>query len=90
MVLVADLFSGLLAFVFGGATIGKLLRQRQQVQTAAKLQIPWDRYRWIAAPEAAASLGLLIGYASAPFCGCRRRRPRGPDGRSPHIPPADP
>jgi hypothetical protein len=67
MVLVADLFSGLLAFVFGGATIGKLLRQRQQVQTAAKLQIPWDRYRWIAAPEAAASLGLLIGYASAPF-----------------------
>jgi hypothetical protein len=67
MVLVADVFSGLLTFVFGGAVIGKLVRQRQQVQTAEKLQIPWDRYRWIAAPEAAASIGLLIGYASAPF-----------------------
>ncbi len=67
MVLVADLFSGLLAFVFGSAAIGKLVRQRQQVQTAEKLRIPWDRYRWIAAPEAAASVGLLIGYASGPF-----------------------
>jgi hypothetical protein len=66
-VLVADLLSGLLAFVFGGAAIGKLLRQRQQVQTAEKLRIPWHRYRWIAAPEAAASVGLLIGYASASF-----------------------
>ncbi len=65
--LVADLLSGLLAFVFGSAAIGKLLRQRQQVETAEKLQIPWHRYRWIAAPEAAASVGLLIGYASAPF-----------------------
>jgi len=37
------------------------------VQTAQKLRIPWGRYRWIAAPEAAASIGLLIGYASAPF-----------------------
>lgn len=67
MVLVADLFSGLLAFVFGGAAIGKLVRQRQQVQTAEKLRIAWDRYRWIAAPEAAASVGLVIGYVSAPF-----------------------
>jgi DoxX-like family len=67
MVLVADLFSGLLAFVFGSAAIGKLVRQRQQVQTAEKLRIPWDRYRWIAAPEAAASVGLLIGFASAPY-----------------------
>ena len=67
MVLVADLFSGLLAFVFGSAAIGKLLHQRQQVETAEKLRIPWDRYRWIGAPEAAASIGLLIGYASAPF-----------------------
>jgi hypothetical protein len=67
MVLVADLFSGLLTFVFGSAAIGKLARQRQQVQTAEKLRIPWGRYRWIAAPEAAASAGLLIGYASAPF-----------------------
>jgi DoxX-like family len=67
MVLVADLFAGLLAFVFGSAAIGKILRQRQQVHTAEKLRIPWNRYRWIAAPEAAASVGLLIGYASAPF-----------------------
>jgi uncharacterized membrane protein YphA (DoxX/SURF4 family) len=67
MMLVADLLSGLLAFVFGSAAIGKLVRQRQQVQTAEKLRIPWHRYRWIAAPEAAASIGLLIGYASAPF-----------------------
>jgi hypothetical protein len=67
MVLVADLFSALLAFVFGSAAIGKFLRQRQQVLTAEKLRIPWDRYRWIAVPEAAASVGFLIGYASAPF-----------------------
>jgi DoxX-like family len=67
MVLVADLFSGLLAFVFGSAAIGKLVRQRQQVQTAEKLGIPWNRFRWIAAPEAAASIGLLVGYARAPF-----------------------
>ena len=67
MELVADLFSGLLAFVFGSAAFGKLVRQEQQVQTAEKLRIPWDRYRLIAAPEAAATAGLLIGYASAPF-----------------------
>jgi hypothetical protein len=67
MALVADLFSGVLAFVFGSAAIGKLVGQRQQVQTAEKLRIAWQSYRWIAAPEAAASLGLLIGYASAPF-----------------------
>ena len=67
MVLVADLFSGLLAFVFGSAAIGKVVRQRQQLQTAEKLRIPWDRYRLIAAPEAAASVGLLVGYARAPL-----------------------
>ena len=67
MVLVADVFAGLLAIVFGSAAVGKLVRQKQQVQTAAKLRIPWNRYRWIAAPEAAASLGLLIGFASMPF-----------------------
>jgi hypothetical protein len=67
MVLVADVFAGLLAFVFGSAAIGKLVRQRQQVQTAAKLRIPWTRYRWIAVPEAAASAGLLLGYASISF-----------------------
>jgi len=65
--LAVELLSGLLAFVFGSASIGKLLRQRQQVRTAEKLRIPWRRYRWIAAPEAAASAGLVIGYASPPF-----------------------
>src|SRR5262249_17459985 len=65
VMLVADVFSGVLAFVFGAAAIGKLLRQRQQVQTAEKLLIPWDRYRLIAVPEAAASIGLLVGYAIA-------------------------
>ena len=67
MVLVADLFSGLLAFVFGSAAIGKLVGQRQQVQTAEKLRIPWGRYQWIAVPEAAASAGLLIGFAKPPL-----------------------
>jgi hypothetical protein len=67
MVFVADLFSGVLVFVFGSAAVGKLFRQKQQVQTAEKLRIPWDRYRWIGAPEAAASFGLLIGYVSAPL-----------------------
>lgn len=65
--LVADVFSGLLTFVFGSAAIGKLARQGRQVQTAEKLRIPWARYRLIAVPEAAASAGLLVGYASAPF-----------------------
>lgn len=67
MVLIADLFSGLLAFAFGGAAVAKLVRQKQQVQTAEKLRIPWGRYRWIGAPEAAASIGLVVGYASAPL-----------------------
>ena len=45
MVLVADLLSGVLAFVFGSAAVAKLLRQKQQVQTAEKLRISWHRYR---------------------------------------------
>jgi hypothetical protein len=67
MVLVADVLSGVLAFVFGSAAIGKLVGHKQQVQTAEKLHIPWRRYRWIGAPEAAASVGLLVGYAAAPL-----------------------
>src|SRR5438067_1823730 len=67
MMLTADLLSGLLAFAFGSAAIAKLVHQERQVQTAEKLLIPWPRYRLIAAPEAAASVGLLIGYGSAPF-----------------------
>jgi hypothetical protein len=41
MAIVADVFSGLLAFVFGNTALAKLLRQEPQVQTAAKLRIPW-------------------------------------------------
>ena len=67
MMLAADVLSGVLAFVFGSAAIGKLARQKQQVLTAEKLGISWRRYRWIAAPEAAASAGLLAGFASAPL-----------------------
>ena len=50
MELVADLFSGLLAFVFGSAAFGKLVRQEQQVQTAEKLRIPWTRARRLGLP----------------------------------------
>lgn len=64
MVLVADLLSGVLAFAFGSAAVAKLLGQKQQVRTAEKLRIPWDRYRWIAVPEGAATIGLLAGYAT--------------------------
>lgn len=64
---VADVFSGVLVFVFGGAAVGKLVRQKQQVQTAEKLQIPWRRYRLIGVLEGAAAVGLLLGYASAPL-----------------------
>ena len=67
MTVVADVFSAFLAIVFGGAAIAKLVRQKQHVQTAAKLRIPWQRYRWISVPEAAAVAGLLIGFAQASF-----------------------
>ena len=63
--LIADLFSGVLVFAFGGAAVGKLVRQKQQVQTAEKLRIRWRRYRLISVPEAAAAAGLLAGYATA-------------------------
>jgi hypothetical protein len=67
MMLAADLLSGVLAFVFGSAAVAKLVRQKQQVLTAEKLHISWRRYRWISIPEAAASAGLLAGYASPPL-----------------------
>ena len=67
MPLVAGIFSGLLVFVFGSAAIAKLVSQGRQVETAEKLRIPWRRYRWIGVPEAVASIGLLVGYASTPF-----------------------
>ena len=34
--LAADVLSGVLAFVFGSAAVAKLVRQKQQVQTAAQ------------------------------------------------------
>lgn len=67
MAAAADVLSALLAFVFGSAAIAKLVGQQRQMQTAAKLRIPWERYRWIGVPEAAAAAGLLLGYATAPF-----------------------
>lgn len=67
MTLVADVFSGVLAFAFGGAAIAKLVGQKQQVLTAERLHIPWHRYRWIGVPEAAAVTGLLVGFPAAPF-----------------------
>src|ERR1700741_4335586 len=67
MVLVADLLSGVLAFVFGRAAVAKLVGQKQQVQTAEKLRISWHRYQLISLPESAASAGLLAGFASAPL-----------------------
>ena len=67
MMLAADVLSGVLAFVFSSAAIAKLFRQKHQVLTAEKLGISWRRYRWIGVPEAAAGVGLLVGYASAPL-----------------------
>lgn len=67
MMFVADLLSGVLAFVFGSATVAKLVCQKRQVQTAEKLRIPWHRYRWIAVPEAAAVIGLIAGFERAPL-----------------------
>jgi hypothetical protein len=66
--LAADVLSGVLALVFGSAAVAKLVGQKQQVLTAEKLRISWRRYRWVGdLPEAAASAGLLAGYASAPL-----------------------
>ena len=67
MTIVADVFSALLTFAFGSGALAKLFRQKQHVDTAAKLRIPWERYRWIGVPEAAAAVGLLAGFVSAPF-----------------------
>ena len=67
MLIIGDLLSGLLIFVFGGGAVGKLVRAQSQVQTAERLRIGWQRYRLIGAPEAAAALGLLAGFAIAPL-----------------------
>ena len=67
MVVAADVLSSVLAFVFLGAGGGKLTHARQQVITAERLRIPWDRYRLIAAPELLAAIALLAGFAIAPL-----------------------
>jgi DoxX-like family len=67
MLIATDLLSGLLVFVFGGGAVGKVVRAKSQVQTAERLHIRWERYRLIGAPEAAAALGLLAGFAAAPL-----------------------
>lgn len=59
--------SVLLAFVFAGGAVGKLTNARSELAKANKLEIAWPRYRLIAAPEAAAAVGLLAGLDVAPF-----------------------
>jgi DoxX-like family len=59
--------SGLLAFVFGAAAVGKLTMMRTELDKATKLRISWPRYRLIAVPEAAAAAGLLAGLGIAPL-----------------------
>ena len=61
--------SGLLAFVFGAAAVGKLTKTRTELGKASKLKIPWPRYRLIAVPEAAAAAGLLAGLGIAAAAG---------------------
>jgi DoxX-like protein len=63
----ANVLSGMLVFVFGAQAVTKLVGAKIQVQTAERLRIPWPRYRLIWVPEAAATLGLLAGFAIAPL-----------------------
>ena len=67
MLIAADALSGLLVFVFLGASFGKLTQAKAQVATAERLHIPWDHYRLIGIPELAASVGLVVGLAIAPL-----------------------
>jgi hypothetical protein len=59
--------SGLLTFIFGAGAVGKLTRMKSEVDKATKLKITWSRYRLIAAPEAAAAVGLLTGLVVWPL-----------------------
>ena len=61
------ILSGLLAFVFGAAAIGKLTKMKAELDKASRLRISWSRYRLIAVPEAAAAAGLLAGFVIAPL-----------------------
>jgi DoxX-like family len=67
MVIVADVLSGVLVFVFTGGSVGKLAHAKAQAATAERLHMRWDRYRLIAIPEAAAVIGLLLGFAVVPL-----------------------
>ena len=67
MLIAADALSGVLAFVFLGASVGKLTQAQAQVGTAERLHIPWAHYRLIGIPELAASVGLVVGMAIAPL-----------------------
>jgi hypothetical protein len=67
MFIATVVLSGVLAFVFGAGALGKITRMKSEVDKATKLKIAWSRYRLIAAPEAAAAAGLLIGLAVWPI-----------------------
>ena len=67
MLVAADVLSSALAFVFFGAGSGKLTRAHQQVATAERLRLSWERYRLIAVPELLAAVGLVAGFAFAPL-----------------------
>lgn len=67
MFVATAVLSGLLVFVFAAGAVGKLTKMRSEVDKATKLKIPWPRYRLIAAPEAAAAVGLLAGLGIAPL-----------------------
>ena len=57
--------SAVLALLFAAGGAGKLAGIRPQVETAQRLNIPWQRFRLIGIPEIAASGGLLAGLALA-------------------------
>lgn len=67
MFVASAILSCALALLFGLGGLEKITGNRRQASTAAKLDIPWHRYRLIAIPEIAASAGLLVGLAFAPF-----------------------
>jgi hypothetical protein len=67
MFIAAAVLAGLLAVLFASAGVDKFTGAQRQVDTAAKLGIPWRRYRLIGVPEVAASVGLLAGLVIAPI-----------------------
>src|SRR5437899_6079137 len=67
MLIATVALSSLLALVFALAGAAKLGGEKRQVETADRLHVPWARYRLIAAPEIAASAGLMAGLAVAPL-----------------------